>query len=229
MNTPILFLHGALATHHQFDSIRQKLPDTCTHFVIDLPGHGGKPIPASGLNFDSFAQEICSFLDDKAIPKVQLFGFSMGGYAAYYFASKYPDRVERIMSINVKFKWDPVSTAKEIGLLDPSKMLEKIPAFANNLMVQHGMHMWKQLLNSTSDMMQELSKGFLLTDEDLKKISCPVLLAIGDRDRTSSINETLDLFNSMKDASLWVIPNTAHPFEKISEEAILLEINRFFV
>lgn len=228
MKTPILFLHGALATESQFDSLRKSLPNDLQLLALTFSGHGGKMFPANGLSFEAFTQDILNFLNENKIEKVNLFGFSMGGYAAYYFAHKYPNRVNRIFSVNVKFKWDPISTAKETGWLDPDKMMEKIPGFANNLMMQHGMNLWKQVLRSTSDMMNELSKGILLSDDDLSKIDCPIRIGIGDRDQTSSIAETINVFKQFKNASLWVIPDTNHPFERMNEERLKLEILDFF-
>jgi pimeloyl-ACP methyl ester carboxylesterase len=124
----------------------------------------------------------------------------MGGYAAMYFAHKHSKRVKQIFTLNVKFNWDPITTAKETGFLDPEKMLEKIPAFANNLMVLHGMNIWKNLLASTSDMMKKLSETIVMSEEELKQIQHPVLLGIGDRDTTSSLNETIKVYKLLSNS-----------------------------
>src|SRR5687768_11706113 len=109
---PILFLHGALASKNQFDEIRKSLGDLETH-AVNFPGHGGELVPSTGLTFPAFAEAILRYLDQEKLEKINLFGFSMGGYAALYFASKHPQRVNRIFTVNVKFRWDPASTAKE--------------------------------------------------------------------------------------------------------------------
>lgn len=224
----ILFLHGALGSKLQFSPLMQKLSDKYDCYSLNFAGHGGEMIPAQGLTFQTFAKNILDFLDANNLDKVNLFGFSMGGYAALYFAHLHPTRVQKIMTLNVKFNWDPITTAKETGMLDPDKMFEKVPAFANNLMVLHGMNIWKNLLKSTSDMMKKLSETIVMSEEELKEIAHPVLLGIGDRDNTSSVKETLDVYLKMQKAQLWVLPNTAHPFERVDLDVLENMTRKFF-
>jgi pimeloyl-ACP methyl ester carboxylesterase len=223
----IVFLHGALGSKLQFSPLMQKLSDSYECYALNFAGHGGEMIPAQGLTFPTFAQNILDFLNANKLEKVNLCGFSMGGYAALYFAHLYPERVEKIMTINVKFNWDPITTAKETGMLDPDKMFEKVPAFANNLMVLHGMNIWKNLLKSTSDMMKKLAETVVMSEEQLAGIKHPVLLSIGDRDQTSSIKETLTIYQLLPNAQFCVIPNTAHPFERISNNVLETTIRNF--
>lgn len=224
----ILFLHGALGSKLQFVPLMQQLKGTYDCHSINFAGHGGEMIPTQGLTFDTFASNILQYLDQKKIEKINLFGFSMGGYAALYFAKLHPERVEKIVTLNVKFNWDPISTAKETGFLDPDKMIEKVPGFANNLMLQHGMVFWKSLLKSTSDMMHKLAETIVMSDEELATIQAPVMLGVGDRDATSSIKETSDVYRLMKHASLFVLPNTAHPFESVDLELVGFMLKKQF-
>ncbi len=224
----LLLLHGALATKSQFDGLLPWLKDSFDANAINFSGHGGFSIPAEGYTFKQFAHDILNYADEHKIQKLNLFGYSMGGYAALYFASLHPERVNRIFTLNVKFNWDPLSTAKETSLLDAEKMVTKVPGYANQLIMQHGLNLWKQVLDQTSQMMNTLSKELVLLEEDYKKIHVPVLLAIGDRDKTSGIEETLQVFRLLKDASLWVLPNTGHVFDKIDPQKLAGEIRLFF-
>lgn len=224
----LLFLHGALGSKQQFQELTTKLSDSFTCHAINLPGHGGELIPPGGLGFDGFASAILAYLNKENITSTHLMGFSMGGYAALYFAHKHPNRVNKILTLNVKFNWDPISTAKETGMLDPDKMMEKIPGYANNLILQHGMNLWKNLLAGTSEMMKKLAETVVLSEAELAEIKHPVLLGIGDRDKTSSVAETIKVFSLLPDARLWVLPDTGHPFEKIPLSRLETEIRLFF-
>lgn len=224
----LLLLHGALASKNQFDPILPLLKDQFHADAINFSGHGGFSIPAHGYTFKQFAADILKYADEKKIEKLNLFGYSMGGYAALFFARQYPDRVNKIFTLNVKFNWDPTSTAKETALLDADKMITKVPGYANQLMMQHGMNMWKQVLQQTSDMMTTLSKELVLTDEDFKALNIPVLLAIGDRDNTSSIEETLHVYRKLQQAQMWVLPGTPHPLDRINAGDLVKAIHSFF-
>lgn len=224
----ILFLHGALASASQFDNLRAAVKDNYETHALNFSGHGGNMIPAQGLSFTTFTHDILTYLDENKIDTCNLWGYSMGGYAALFFASRHPNRVSKIFTTNVKFRWDIESTIKETAMLDAEKMLEKIPGFANNLMLQHGMNLWKNLLKSTSDMMMDLAKGTILTDEDYTKISHTCRLSVGDRDQTSSIEETKEAFQKLAHASMVVLPDTPHPFEKIDTHRLVFETKSFF-
>lgn len=224
----ILFLHGALASKNQFDDIIKGLPENYACHALNFSGHGGKFIPMGGLNFETFCKDILDYLEEKKIEKINLFGYSMGGYAALLFASKFPDRVEKIFTLNVKFTWDLESTLKQTDLLNPDKMLEKVPLFANNLMLLHGVNLWKDLLHQTSTMMNDLSQNKHLEKEDFEKLNMPCRLGIGELDQTSSIQETIEVKNMMTNASLLVIPQAPHAFEKIPVTRIVFEITSFF-
>ncbi len=227
--TQLLLLHGALGSKAQFDTIQPVLQQHgFSTDAINFAGHGGFAIPLQGYNFNVFANDILQYADVNKIEKLNLFGYSMGGYAALYFAKLHPGRVNRIATLNVKFNWDPLSTQKEIGLLNAEKMIEKVPSYAEKLMYQHGLNIWKQVLQSTADMMEKLSKDFVLTQEDFKQIKMPVLLGVGDKDTTTSISETFDVYKTLPDARLWVLPDTLHPFDRIHPAVLALELERFF-
>lgn len=224
----LLLLHGALASQSQFDRFAPMLNDTFRVHTLNFSGHGGNPIPLTGYSFDTFASDILAYIDRNNIERISIFGYSMGGYAGLYFARKYPDRIAKVMTLNTKFNWDPLSTARETAMLNADKMLEKVPAFANNLIVQHGMNIWKQVLQHTETMMNNLAQQVSLSDEDLGQIVCPVMIAVGDRDNTAGLEENLQVYKKLGNSAFAVLPFTAHPFEKVNPEILALHCQSFF-
>lgn len=224
----ILFLHGALNSATQFDALKPNLAPNYDVHTLNFSGHGGNFMPISGLSFDIFVNDILNYLNANKLDKINLFGYSMGGYAALLFALKYPEKVDKIFTCSTKLKWDLKSATKETEFLNPEKMLEKVPAFANNLMVLHGMNVWKNLLNNTSDMLMDLAKGKLILEEDFAKISATVMLAVGDKDKTANYIDTVDVFKLIPHSQLAVLPNTPHEFNKINERLLLALIFEFF-
>jgi pimeloyl-ACP methyl ester carboxylesterase len=225
----LLLLHGALGTKHQFNEIIPILTEKgfdCD--AINFSGHGGFNIPVQGYNFQVFANDILRYADEHKIEKINLFGYSMGGYAALYFAKMYPERVGKIAVLNVKFSWDPLSTQKEIGMLNADKMIEKVPSFADKLMLQHGLTFWKQVISQTASMFEQMGKDYILTKEDYAQIKVPVLIGVGDKDTTTSIDENLNISRELPQAHFWVLPNTLHPFDKINKDEVALQLSLFF-
>lgn len=224
----LLLLHGALGSKSQFDAFAPLLHEHFHVHTLNFSGHGGSPMPLTGYTFATFSDDILRYADQQKLDTIHLFGYSMGGYAALYFARKHPDRAGKIMTLNTKFNWDPLSTARETAMLNAEKMLDKVPAFANNLMLQHGLHIWKQVLTQTETMMNSLSSQVVLTDDDLKAITGKVVIGVGDRDSTASIEENLEVCRKLPNAHFMVLPDTPHPFDKINPELLALQCRLFF-
>jgi pimeloyl-ACP methyl ester carboxylesterase len=226
--SPFLFLHGALASKSQFDGLLPLLPNTWNVKAINFSGHGGEMMNPLGYTFDVFANDILKHLEHHHIKKINLVGYSMGGYAALYFAKKHPEMIDKIATVNVKFKWDNDASEKEMAMLNAENMLLKVPGFANNLMLMHGLEMWKQVLKNTEQMMKDLMSKHVLLDEDFKHMNFPVILCVGDKDETSGVQETYQTSKLIPHASLAVLPSTPHPFEKVNLNLLTMLLTDFF-
>lgn len=60
----------------------------------------------SGFSPFDFAAELKSHLDERGIEKVSLFGWSMGGFLACDFAAGNPDRVDELILLGVREKFE---------------------------------------------------------------------------------------------------------------------------
>ncbi len=60
----------------------------------------------AGRDFFDFREELLEFLDRGAIGKISLFGWSQGGFLAAEFASRHPDRVEELVLIGIRKRFD---------------------------------------------------------------------------------------------------------------------------
>ncbi|GBL35958.1 hypothetical protein EMGBS15_15530 [Filimonas sp.] len=81
----LLFLHGALSSSSQFDSIMDIMRKTSVCAALDFPLHGQNQL-CSSLTIPHFADYLIQTIEEKYEGKVSVFGYSMGGYAAMYAA-----------------------------------------------------------------------------------------------------------------------------------------------
>jgi len=58
-----------------------------------------------GFDPVSFQEPLAAFLDERAIEKAALCGFSMGGFAAVEFARRFPHRVNRLFLIGIRERY----------------------------------------------------------------------------------------------------------------------------
>jgi pimeloyl-ACP methyl ester carboxylesterase len=226
---PLLLLHGALASSVQLDGLKQELAPAFEIHTLNLPGHGGTDMPDVAFNFSLFANSIISYLDTHKVGRVSIFGYSMGGYAALYLACRYPERVDKVMTLGTKFDWTAESSEKEVKMLDAEKIELKVPAFAEQLRKMHHPQDWKTVLQRTAQMMLNLGKQPELTENDLRSIQHTVRISIGDKDTMAGLTGTVQAYQQLPNASLWVLPATPHPFEKVNLQEIAQGIRSFFL
>ncbi len=222
----ILLLHGAIGSSEQLESLKHILSERYDVRTINFNGHGGEPF--GDFSIEGFASDVIKYLDASNIAKIDIFGYSMGGYVALWLAVHHPERVRRIFTLATKFEWGPEIARREIKMLNAEKIAEKIPAFASVLEKRHHPQNWKTVLQKTADMMVSMGADNPFTADDATKIEIPVRVGIGDKDAMVSLEETILLYRSIPNASLVVFPDMLHPIEKADCERLNSEIRSFF-
>lgn len=222
-------LHGAIGSSLQLEPFAESLKKDFEVYLWNFTGHGGKDIPADPFSIKIFAEDVLYFIDKNKLNGIDVYGYSMGGYVALYIARHYPGKINKIFTTATKFNWTPETSLKESKLLNPEKIIEKIPAFAAELEQRHSPQDWKFVLNKTAEMMISLGNDPELKTEDYELIDNDVLLSVGDRDNMVSIEETVDVYRKLKNGSMLVIPDTPHPIEIISINRLYHEILNFFM
>jgi len=224
----ILLLHGAIGSEEQLFPLRNLLPASQYRVhSFNFPDHGGATTKGP-LSMELLAEETLAFIKHQELENLYVFGYSMGGYVAMYLSSLYPGLIHKIVTLGTKYNWSPEIAAKEIKMLRPEIIEEKIPAFAAALAKRHGQHEWKNLLQVTANMLVQLGNKPLLDNTQLQKISSQVLLLIGDKDNMVSLEETTSTAQQLKNGSSLILSNTPHPIEQVNINMLAEKIFSFF-
>lgn len=224
---PLLLLHGALSCSAQFHKLEPLLAPHFTVHKIDFRGHGSAPLEGT-FDTEGFAQDVLTYLDAHDIETVDIFGYSLGGYVAVYLAKTQPKRVGRIFTLATKYCWDPEGAEREVRMLDPDKIEAKVPAFAKALEAMHVGIGWRLLLAETSCMMTGLAANPPLA-EGLEAIEHPIQVAVGDRDKTAGVEDSLTTWRRFPNARFQVFPGLPHPFEKANPQVVAQAIKDFML
>lgn len=224
VNPDILLLHGALGAADQLRPLEEELAKERKVARLNLTGHGGAPIPEQPFRMGLFAQDILDWMLRNQEKKVDIFGYSMGGYAALQLACTYPEKVNRIVTLGTKFDWNPESSEREARRLNPEKLEEKVPAFALELKKRHGYPNWGIILDKTAEMMRDLGQGNRLHPEDLAQIEHPVRLGIGDGDKMVSLAETETVAKQLPNSEVSVFSGFQHPIEQVDVKVLAASI-----
>lgn len=223
----LLLLHGALGSKEQLNYLESALSAKYKIHNLSFSGHGSRPSHHHAFTIQNFAHEVLDWMNSHYLQTINIFGYSMGGYVALWLARFYPERVSRIFTLGTKLNWSEKEAEKEISMLNPDKIIEKVPAFAQALAVRHGEHEWRSVMLKTAAMMKDLAHTHL-TAQDFVQIEQPVMLARGDNDRMVTHEETDSVHRLIKNSQLKTFENTEHAIEKVSSLALQAECELFF-
>lgn len=228
MTKPILLLlHGALGTKTQYVTLQEALQPHFNLHTLNFEGHGDQPTPDRPFRISYFAENVQTYLDTHNLKAVNIFGHSMGGYVGLYLAYKNPDYVAKVFTLGTKFAWTPEFVRKEIRNLNPDRILQKVPHFAQLLQVQHIATPWRVLLQKTEEMMVNLGDSPVLSFAHLSQIQQSVRIGLGDRDYMVTLAESEAIYRILPQGQFQVLPATSHPFEKVSITKVTTAINDF--
>lgn len=215
----LILLHGALGASSQFIDLKQRLENHFKVFSLHFDGHGSGA-ETEEMSIELFSETLKAFIDEHQLVKPLIFGYSMGGYIALYSASKFPDSIGSILTLGTKFKWDEETSAKEIKLLDPEKIAEKIPKFASYLESVQAPKDWKKVMYQTQKLMLRLGKSPLMTSSVLEAITIPIHLRLGAEDTMVSKEETEVIQHQLSNATFEVVDAIPHPIQQIPVEKL---------
>jgi len=207
---PLIALHGGVLTFEgSFGAALPWLGNGRRVIGVELQGHGHTPDTGRPMSINRFADDVAALLDHLGIERADLWGFSLGALTATGVAVRHPSKVRRLVLAACHIRPDgyhPEITAPEQN--DPRLPTERefaawhaaydavapnpddfFPFLERLQPVVHGWHGW--------------------TDEEVRSITAPTFLVIGDRDfvRLDHAAEMLDLF---PDCRLAVLPGTKH-------------------
>ena len=99
-NPVVVLLHGWLDHARNWDWVAESLRDRYHVYALDLRGHGDSEWSSSGLYTPAeFVLDLAKLLDLLDAFPVRLVGHCLGGGVVLQYAGLYPDRVEKVISI----------------------------------------------------------------------------------------------------------------------------------
>jgi pimeloyl-ACP methyl ester carboxylesterase len=226
--TPLLYLHGALGTKEQFTPYIERFPER-TQFLIDFPSHGRSTLDASSISTKWLAEQTLKMLDHWHVEKIDIIGYSLGGYVGLEMAVMHPHRIRSVVSHAMKFYWTPESISASLNDLQPDVLKAKSEKAHVALSKMHEANG----LERTMELSRKLIENFASYGIDtslIKESAVPVLLSVGDRDELVSLSEILKLYQELgyERSSLAIHPNTRHQFHFLSPDSFERAIRQFW-
>ena len=217
-DAPVLLLHGGMSQSEGFDGRLAPAVKGFNVYSFDRAGHGRSPDQPGSFHFDFQMRECIAYLEDVIKEPAHLIGFSDGGIITLLVAINRPDLVRSATVVGANYNTDTGIPAPDIW--EPSedehrKYAHFSPDPAHTLVekIKKMVHIWHTEPN--------------MTTEDLKKIKCPTLVIAGDDD-LQSIRHTNEIYESIDNSRLAIIPGASHLIDKDQPE-LLCKIIRDFL
>ena len=205
MTTPVVLVHGwggSFATTWQRSGFTELLRDAGRPVIgVDLLGHGTAPKPHDTEAYADLGERILEALPDEPVDAI---GFSLGGLTLLRLAVTHADRFAHLVVGGVgrnALERDEESRQRIIAAVEGRSPEDDTTA---NVFAQYANQAGNDPVALAAVLRRE---GSPLTPTDLAHVTCPVLVAIGDRDFAGPGDP---LAAALPNATMKVLRNTDH-------------------
>ena len=98
--TPVIIVHGLFGWKRNWASIAKGLSEQHRVFTVDMRNHGESP-HAPEMTYQDMAGDIARFMDRHQLGPCPVIGHSMGGKASMVLALSRPERIERLLVLDI--------------------------------------------------------------------------------------------------------------------------------
>jgi pimeloyl-ACP methyl ester carboxylesterase len=103
---PLILLHGGLGSGEMFGQILPALTERHQVIMPDLQGHGRTADIDRPIDIRLMADDIAALIDHLGLEKPDVVGYSLGGGVAFFTASKYPEKVGKLVAASAHINSD---------------------------------------------------------------------------------------------------------------------------
>ena len=107
--TPLVCLHGHTGQAHIWDEFADAMSPHYHVMTVDQRGHGESQWADTGYARDRFVEDLAAFVDGLSLSKFVLAGLSMGGWHSLLYTAEHPERVERVIIVDIAPEPNPAA------------------------------------------------------------------------------------------------------------------------
>ena len=236
----VVFIHGAENDHCVWVLQSRYLAHHGRGVLaVDLPGHGRSDGPPLA-SVEAIADWIAALLDAAGVKQATLVGHSMGSLAAVECASRYPDRIAKVVLVGTAFPMKVSDELLNATRDDEPLAQDMVNIWSHAAYAQYpsnpGPGFW--VMGENLRLMQRQKPGVMHTDfkacndyanglAAAARVKAPVLILAGRRDMMTPPRAAKELAAALADKRLVEIPGGGHALMAEKPDEVLDAIRAF--
>jgi pimeloyl-ACP methyl ester carboxylesterase len=216
---PVLLVHGLGSRAEDWANLMPQLKDAGFHvYAIDLLGYGrsAKP-PAATYSIPEEAQYVEDFLAQRNLEKVNLIGWSMGGWVAMRVALDNPPLIGRLVlcdAAGIRFEPNFTPTDMEPTTISAVQHLYNLlmpqPTSVPDFLARDMIRKFEQLNWVVDRSAQSMFSGVDLLDGKLSELEMPTLIIWGKQDHLIPLATGIEMHQQIPQSTLQVYDGCGH-------------------
>lgn len=206
---PLVLLHGYLVNGEMWKPFIEEFKRHFRLIIPDLRGHGrsNNPNPTEIYSTRQAAKDIIALLDYLDVFKFKAIGASLGALILLHISTQQPERVEAQVLIGGT-SYFPDEFRETIRKISVKSYSERTWEYYRNLhkngddQIRLLLHQFQKFADSYEDVN--------FTARLLSRITAKTLIIHGDRDLSFPVTIATQMYQSIPNSYLWVIPNGGH-------------------
>ncbi|MFL5563013.1 MAG: alpha/beta fold hydrolase [Gemmatimonadaceae bacterium] len=200
---PLVLIHGGGSTiETSFGRILPLLARSHQVIAVEVQAHGHTRDIDRPFTFEQDADDVAALLEQIGAETAAVLGFSNGGTTALQMAIRHPRRVRRIIVASANYSragmppgfWESMDGAEFADMPQIYK--------DNYLGITQSTDRLMTMFKRSSSRMQRFTD---IPSDDIKSITAPVLVMVGDRDVVSP-EHAVELFRMLPNGRLCILP-----------------------
>jgi pimeloyl-ACP methyl ester carboxylesterase len=179
---PLLLLHGGLGSIDMFEPGLPVFAEGRQVIGVDLHGHGRTPLGDRKIELPDIGDDMAVLLEKLGFEQVDVLGYSFGGGVAFRLAAQHPSRVRRLVLVSAGYAQDGfypemLPMQAQVGAA-MAEAMKDTPMYQSYAAIAPDPDEFPKLLDRMGEWMRKPYNW----EQDVKKLTMPVMLVCGDSD-----------------------------------------------
>jgi pimeloyl-ACP methyl ester carboxylesterase len=204
---PLVLLHGFGGCTQNWHPFTAELAERHRLIVVDLRGHGHSTNPEKKFTHRQAANDVFLLLEKLEVDRFSAMGMSTGGMTLLHMATSQPKRIGSMVLISATTHFP-----------EQARAIMRRASFGT--MPEEVREMYRECAKRGDEQVRELIAQFNalhanyddmnFTAESLSTITARTLVVHGDRDGFFPVEIPVNIYRSISEAALWIIPGGDH-------------------